>query len=155
MLVTGCSATIFALVIAGSWRRYCLFIYLEYLNIEFPSCQRPGASVRGDLGWWWQNESPQSPPAVQQRPPVPVPPSCVLPPSLPVPSSFDIDVSAFCIHYVQRRCLLLPSPFCKHQQKSSKPSVKQWRCFRIIVPISGTIKLSGWERECRSEAQHI
>ena len=77
----------------------CLFGIFEYWISQLGAVWWPRA---GDLGWWWQNESPRQQCSTSSRGGYcprqqcsTVPPSCVLPPPSSVPSSSDIDVICF------------------------------------------------------------
>ena len=120
----------------------CLFGIFEYWISQIGAAWWPRT---GDLGWWWQNESPRQQCSTSSRGGYcprqqcsTVPPSCVLPPPSSVPSSSDIDVN-ICTQYVLRRRLLAASAFSmqcwKYLQKSSKPHVNE-DVFQAIVPIS-------------------
>ena len=125
---------------------YYYGVTLQNLSIDWIS--QLGAAWwprAGDLGWWWQNESPRQQCSTSSRGGYcprqrcsTVPPSCVLPPPSSVPSSSDIDVH-ICTQYVLRRRLLAASAFSmqcwKYLQKSSKPHVNE-DVFQAIVPIS-------------------
>ena len=122
----------------------CLFVWNIWI-LNFSDWGWRWWPRAGDLGWWWQNESPRQQCSTSSRGGYcprqrcsTVPPSCVLPPPSSVPSSSDIDVN-ICTQYVLRRRLLAASAFSmqcwKYLQKSSKPHVNE-DVFQAIVPIS-------------------
>ena len=110
----------------------CLFVWNIWI-LNFSAWGWRWWPRTGDLGWWWQNESPRQQCSTSSRGGYcprqqcsTVPPSCVLPPPSSVPSSFDIDVH-ICTSYVfRRRLLVLVTSQCwKNLQKSSKPPVNE------------------------------